>query len=75
MMSDLRESGDIEADANMIIFPYREAAYDDGADPTEAELIVRKNRQGETGFIRVRWLGQYTMFADAEFRHEGSFAG
>jgi replicative DNA helicase len=73
-MADLRESGDIEQDANVIIFPFRPAAYDDSEDPTEAELIVRKNRQGQTGFLRVRWLGQYTMFADAEFRYEGHAA-
>lgn len=73
-MADLRESGDIEQDANVIIFPFRPAAYEEDADPTEAELIVRKNRQGQTGFLRVRWLGQYTMFADAEWRYEGHAA-
>lgn len=74
LMADLRESGDVEQDANVIVFPFRPAAYDEDADPTEAELIVRKNRQGQTGFLRVRWLGQYTMFADAEFRYEGHAA-
>lgn len=73
-MADLRESGDIEQDANVIIFPFRPAAYDDNEDPTEAELIVRKNRQGQTGFLRVRWLGQYTMFADGDWIYEGRAA-
>lgn len=62
MMSDLRESGAIEQDADAIVFVYREHYYTPSADPLECELIVGKNRSGETGFVKVKFEAQYTRF-------------
>lgn len=74
LMADLRESGQIEQDADVIAFLYRDAVYNDEADPTDAEVIVRKNRQGEPGMTRFRFLEERTMFANAEWRYEGEAA-
>ena len=64
-MSDLRGSGAIEQDADMVLFPFRPAVYDKSiaANPSEAHLIVGKNRQGNCGKPRrLRWSGSYTLF-------------
>ena len=64
-MSDLRGSGAIEQDADMILFPFRPAVYDKSkeANTAEAWLIVGKNRQGNCGKPRrLRWSGSYTLF-------------
>lgn len=61
MMSDLRESGAIEQDADIIILLYRAAAYDEEADDT-ALAIVAKHRNGSTGDVKLYWRGEYTMF-------------
>ena len=53
MLSDLRESGSIEQDADVVMFIYRESRYNDEADDSEAELIVAKHRNGPIG--NVRW--------------------
>lgn len=53
IIADLRDSGAIEQDADVILFPFRPAVYDDHASPTACEIIVAKNRQGPTGTIRV----------------------
>jgi len=65
-MSDLRESGQIEQDADIIAFLYREAAYQDrpDADPNATELIVGKNRQGTCGTIDLEWDGPTQTFRD-----------
>jgi len=64
-MSDLRQSGEIEQDADVIIFIYRDEVYNENSqDKGIAELIVRKNRQGETGTVRVASQLQYSRFAD-----------
>lgn len=60
--SDLRDSGSIESDADVIIGLYREAMYSADADPEEAEIIVSKNRNGATGTVSARWLGTFTRF-------------
>lgn len=64
MLSDLRESGSIEQDADIVMFLYRDAYYNkDTAEPTLAECIVAKNRHGETGTVNLRFSGQYQLFS------------
>lgn len=55
LMSDIRESGAIEQDADIIIFLYRDHVYNPGANPNEAELIIRKNRAGPIGPVKARF--------------------
>lgn len=63
LMSDLRDSGAIEADADVIIFVYRDEVYNPDSDARgTAELIVRKVRMGAIGDVRTTWLGEYTVF-------------
>ncbi len=61
LMADLRESGAIEQDADLVILLYREQAYDEDADNT-AEIILAKHRNGPTGTVYLAWLGEYTKF-------------
>ncbi|MBR4973591.1 MAG: replicative DNA helicase [Clostridia bacterium] len=72
-LSDLRESGSIEQDADIVLFLYRETYYDnektddeDRADPNKAECIVAKNRHGEIGTVNLHWDGQFTRFTSVE---------
>ncbi|HQR20068.1 MAG TPA: replicative DNA helicase [Burkholderiaceae bacterium] len=63
MMADLRDSGAIEQDADVIIFVYRDEVYHpDSPDKGMAELLIRKNRMGAIGDVRATWLGEYTTF-------------
>jgi len=66
MMSDLRESGGIEAEANVILGLYRHGYYypDDPQGQDEVEVIALKNRFGATGMIRLRWHGETTSLWD-----------
>lgn len=66
MLSDLRESGAIEQDADIVMFLYRDDYYnkDDPENAGKCEVIVAKNRSGPTGTVEVAWLGKYTKFAD-----------
>ena len=67
MMSDLRDSGAIEQDADMVCFLYRDEYYNpDTEKKNQAELIVSKHRNGSTGTVDLAWLGQYTKFANLE---------
>ena len=67
MLSDLRESGSIEQDADIVMFLYRDAYYNkDNTNQNEAECIVAKNRHGETGTIKLAWDGQFTRFTTLE---------
>ena len=70
MMSDPRESGAIEQDADVIMFIYRDDYYNENSEEKNvAECIVSKNRHGETGTVKLQWLPQYTTFADREWKH------
>lgn len=65
MLSDLRESGAIEQDADIVMFLHREDYYDPETEKKNvAEVIIAKNRNGETGTVELAWLGQYTKFAN-----------
>lgn len=66
-LSDLRDSGSIEQDADIVMFLYREAYYDKTCEnPNIAECIVAKNRHGETSVVELAWDGQYTKFENLE---------
>lgn len=67
-MSDIRESGAIEQDADIIMFIHRDEYYnpDTTTKPNTAEIIIAKNRSGETGSVDLRWIGKYTKFANPE---------
>ena len=70
MLSDLRESGSIEQDADSVMMLYRDEYYNpDTEDKNIAECIVAKNRHGEIGTVKLQWLPQYTTFADREWKH------
>ena len=71
MLSDLRESGAIEQDADIVMFLYRDDYYhEDSPEKNVAECIVAKNRHGETGTVRLQWLPQFTTFSDREWQHD-----
>ena len=70
MLSDLRESGSIEQDADSVMMLYRDEYYNpDTEEKNIAECIVAKNRHGEIGTVKLQWLPQYTTFADREWKH------
>lgn len=67
ILSDLRESGAIEQDADIVMFLYRDAYYNADAEPhNQSEVIIAKQRNGQTGTIYLTWHGQFTKFVDAE---------
>ena len=67
MLSDLRESGAIEQDADIVMFLYRDDYYnEDSEDKGLAEVILAKHRAGSTGTVKLVWLGNYTKFANME---------
>ncbi len=71
MLSDLRESGAIEQDADVVIGLYRESYYNkDCENPNAAEAIVLKNRKGQIGTVDLMWLPDYTTYVSAEKRYE-----
>ena len=71
MLSDLRESGAIEQDADGVIFLYRDDYYhpETSEEKGIAEVIVAKNRHGEVGTVKTQWIPQYQTFADREWKH------
>lgn len=85
MLSDLRESGSIEQDADMVLFLYRPEYYglevDEDNNPTRGvgEVIIAKHRNGETGTVRLKFVGKYVKFTDLEqgdnFEAPSPFAG
>lgn len=71
MLSDLRDSGSIEQDADIVLFLCREGYYDDTVEDRDvAQIIVAKNRHGTTGDVDVRWIGEYTRFETLETMRE-----
>ena len=74
MLSDLRESGSIEQDADVVIGLYRDGYYNkENENPNLAEAIVLKNRKGQTNTVELNWLGEYTSFTTLERRHEDEY--
>ena len=68
MLADLRESGALEQDADMVVFLHREGYYNPQTEnPNSVELIIKKQRNGATGTVHLTWLPQYTKFEDAEY--------
>ena len=67
MLSDLRESGAIEQDADIVMFLYRDEYYhEDSEDKGQAEVIIAKHRSGSTGTVKLAWLGNYTKFGNLD---------
>ena len=74
MLSDLRESGAIEQDADVVIGLYRDGYYNNETEnPNLAEAIVLKNRKGQTGTVELNWLPEYTSFTSVERRHDDEY--
>ena len=76
VLSDLRDSGSIEQDADIVMFLYRETYYEgqkgnvsEDMDANAGECIVAKNRHGETGKVPLHWQGEFTRFTSAEVIH------
>ena len=71
MLSDLRESGAIEQDADIVMFLYRDDYYNEDSEKRNiAECIIAKNRHGETGKVELRWMPDYTSFGTIEGRYQ-----
>ena len=67
MISDLRDSGSIEQDADLVLFLYNPEKYRDVEqedEPGTVELIVAKHRNGSAGTVKLRWIGEYTTFVN-----------
>ncbi len=69
MLSDLRESGAIEQDADMVMFLYRDDYYNKETEEKNlAECIIAKHRSGETGMFKLGWRGEFTKFQNIEYK-------
>ena len=72
VLSDLRESGSLEQDADIVIFLYRDKYYDENSEKEDnAEVLIRKNRNGSVGTVELQFIGELTQFRDVEFRDMG----
>ncbi len=72
MLSDLRESGSIEQDADIVMFLYRDDYYNEDSEKKNiAEVIIAKQRSGSTGTVELMWLGSFTKFANLDKYREG----
>jgi replicative DNA helicase len=65
-LSDLRGSGSLEQDADVVMFLFRKAYYKDRADPNEAEVLIGKHRNGPTGNVQLHWDSEYQRFSEAQ---------
>jgi len=72
MMSDLRESGSIEQDADIVGFLYRDDYYESEAENTNIEIILAKQRNGPTGTVELAFVKEYNKFVDLDFRYDES---
>ena len=73
MLSDLRDSGAIEQDADIVLFLYRDSYYEENTDnPNVAGCIVAKNRHGETGTIQLEWRPEFTLFRNLALNYDES---
>jgi len=73
ILSDLRESGSIEQDADVVAFIYRDEIYNqDSPDSGVAEILIRKQRNGPVGDIRLAFIGEYTRFENLSGMEEES---
>ncbi len=73
MLSDLRESGAIEQDADVVIFLQREDYYEEDKSPDtagKARIMIAKQRNGPTGNIQVQWQGEYTKYVEIDYIHD-----
>lgn len=71
ILSDLRESGAIEQDADIVMFLYRDEYYhQDSEKKNMGEVIIAKQRNGATGTVELAWLGQFTKFANLDMQHK-----
>ena len=72
VVSDLRESGSLEQDADIVIFLYRDKYYDENSEKGDnAEVLIRKHRNGGGGTVELQFIGELTQFRDVEFRDMG----
>ena len=72
MLSDLRDSGAIEQDADIVLFLYREEYYKNENEPQNtAEVIVAKNRHGELRTVELAWAGEFTQFTSLDGNRNG----
>ena len=69
VLSDLRESGAIEQDADIVMFIYRDEVYNsDSEDKGIAEIIIAKHRSGPIGTVKLVWIPEFTQFKNMEYR-------
>ncbi|MBV4417171.1 replicative DNA helicase [Clostridium tyrobutyricum] len=74
ILSDLRESGSIEQDADIVMFLYRDEYYDpESEDKNIAECIFAKDRNGKVGTIKLAWLGEFQKFGTLDYFRDGSY--
>ena len=74
MLSDLRESGAIEQDADIVMFLYRDDYYNEDSEKKNiAEVILAKHRGGSTGTVKLAWMPSFTKFANLERRYDEAF--
>ena len=74
MLSDLRESGSIEQDADIVMFLYRDDYYNEESENKNiAEVIIAKNRSGSVGTAEMLWMSSYTKFANIEHYRDDEY--